>query len=305
VWANVRVRDAMEPRQGWFIGLAKKLSFPKFEIKVRRWEQLTDADGAEPANDRTHQNRNAQVLQNHFDLSWDVQGRFGALDGAEISAVLRAYVEAEFKSDWAAAVDEHGEAASVGDMERSDAQRRADAFKQIVLDAAANPDGAMPAGFVHSVVWSASAYEEMASRFDGNAPKPFDVDEFRCETIDGDPLEPYEAFANSLINQLRRVVVDAKGVVIDLGDARFFTGAARDAVRLGSQGECDWLGCWVKASRCETDHLHDHSKGGRTCPGNGAPCCGRHNRWKQKGYRVWRVDTGEIHITRPDGTEIQ
>jgi hypothetical protein len=145
----------------------------------------------------------------------------------------------------------------------------------------------------------------MASRFDGNPPKPFDIDGFRCETIDGDPLEPYEAFANSLVNQIRRVVVDAKGVVIDLGRARFFTGAARDAVQLAGDGECDWKGCWVKASMCETDHLHEHGRGGRTCPGNGAPCCGRHNRWKQKGYRVWRDDTGTIHITRPDGSEIE
>jgi hypothetical protein len=130
-----------------------------------------------------------------------------------------------------------------------------------------------------------------------------DPDTFRCETIDGVPRDPTEAFANAVTNKIRRVVIDATGVVIDKGSARLFTGLARDAVRIAGR-ECFWPGCWVPASRCETDHLHDHTRGGRTNPGNGAPACGRHNRWKQKGYRVWRDEAGQIRTQRPDGTEI-
>jgi hypothetical protein len=99
-----------------------------------------------------------------------------------------------------------------------------------------------PSKFIHNIVWSSEAWEEMVRRFASGTATPFDPDTFRCETIDGRPLDPTEAFANAAQKKIRRVVIDAKG--------------------------------------------------------------GRHNRWKQKGYRVWRDDTGPIHIHRPDDTEI-
>jgi hypothetical protein len=143
----------------------------------------------------------------------------------------------------------------------------------------------------------------MLRRLEGAEPEPHDADTYRCETLDGVPLEPVEAAAASLVQQVRRVVVDAAGVVIDLGRARAFTGGARTAVQL-STSHCPWPGCPVPASHCEIDHTHEHAKGGRTNPGNGAPFCGRHNRWKQKGFTTWRDPTGDWHVHRPDGTEI-
>lgn len=300
VWSNPRVRDAMVDKQSWFLELAARLSYPKFERRVRRWEELVDTDGADPGH--AHNRRNAQLTQN-FDTSWDLQGRYGSLDGAAMKPVFDAYVQAEFEADWQAATDLHGNAACADDLARTPSQRRADALKAIFADAAANRGGPVSPGFVHNVVWSDSTYREMADRFSGQLPKPFDVDNFRCETLNADPLEPYEAFASSLWNQVRRVVVDAKSTVIDLGTARLFTGNARTAVQL-SASECYWPGCWVPVDQCEIDHLTDHSRGGRTHPGNGAPACGRHNRWKQKGYRVTFDAHGKPQIHRPDGQPV-
>ena len=208
-----------------------------------------------------------------------------------------------FDIDWAEARARLGDSATTADLCRTDSQRKADAILQIFVDAAANPDGMAPVKIDHSIVWSAPAYEEMARRFAGAKPRPFDIDNYRCETIDGHPLDPTEAFASSILNNIRRVVVDAKGAVIDLGLARTFTGLARHAVQI-RHTECFWPGCEVPTSACEIDHTQDHASGGRTNPGNGAPACGRHNRWKQKGYTVWRDDCGQIHVNRPDGTEI-
>jgi len=303
VWANPRVQDAMKRRQKRFIKDARRLSFPRFRSRVLEWQRLADEDGAEPERDRTFENRNAQLVQNHFDQSWDLKGIFGAEDGAAMSELLNAYVQALFDADWAEARARLGDAACTSDLSRTDAQRRADALRQIFADAAANQAGMAPSRFVHNIVWSADAWEEMVRRCAGGTPTPFDPDTFRCETPDGVSLDPTEAFANAIQNKIRRVVIDAKGVVIDMGTARLFTGLARDAVRIAGR-ECFWPGCWVPASRCETDHLHDHAKGGRTNPGNGAPGCGRHNRWKQKGYKVWRDNNGQIHVQRPNGTEI-
>ena len=191
----------------------------------------------------------------------------------------------------------------MADLARTDAHRRSDAWTQMCADAAASDATFAAATFRHNIVYSQPTYEEMARRFAGAKPRPFDFDTYRCETIDGHPLDPTEAFANSLVNKIRRVVVDAKGVVIDMGTARLFTGLTRDAVRIANH-ECFWPGCDIPATGCETDHLDDHTNGGRTNPGNGGPGCGRHNRWKQKGYRVKRDEQGRIRVYRPNGTEI-
>ena len=62
------------------------------------------------------------------------------------------------------------------------------------------------------------------------------------------PLDPTETFANAVQNKIRRVVVDAKGVIIDIDTARAFTGMARDAVPINGR-ECCWPGCSVPTSR--------------------------------------------------------
>jgi len=92
-----------------------------------------------------------------------------------------------------------------------------------------------------------------------------------------------EAFSNSILNEIRRVVVNAKSTVIDLGRKRFFTGHARHAVMLQSN-ECVWPGCEIPTTKCQADHLTEHSRGGLTNPENGAPLCGGHNRWKDCGH---------------------
>ena len=303
VFANPRVRGAMEGRQEWFLERAATLSYPRFQQRVLEWERIIDEDGPEPPGERAARNRSATLNQDPVDLIWDLHAKFTSVDGAFVDEVHRAYCQALFEQDWAEAKARVGDTVCMADLCRTPAQRRSDAWVQITADAAANTDGMAPLTITHGIEWSASTYEEMARRFAGAAPQPFDVDDYKCESINGHPLDPTEAFANSIVNKIRRVVIDASGVVIDQGRARSFTGAAREAVRITGR-QCYWIGCWLPATSCETDHLHDHAKGGRTNPGNGAPACGMHNRWKQKGFTVWRDDTGQIRIQRPDGTEI-
>lgn len=303
IFTNVRVNGAMEGRQEWFLDLAGRLSFPRFEQRVLEWQRLIDEDGPEPAAERTERNRNTTFVQDPFDLSWTLGGLFTSVDGAAMSELHDAYVQALFDADWAEARNRIGDSVSISDLARTDAQRRADALRQIFADAENNPAGMAPAKSSHGIIWSECAFTEMARRFAGAAPQPFDVDTYRCETSNGHRLDPTEAFADAIVNKIRRIVVDATSVVIDLGHARTFTGLAREAAMLAGR-ECFWPGCWVPASRCETDHLHDHATGGQTNPDNGAPACGRHNRWKQKGYRTQRDPTGKIRVHRPNGTEI-
>ena len=214
-----------------------------------------------------------------------------------------------FKADWEAAVARLGEEVlarggiSKEDLDRTDAQRRADALVKIFRDAAAG-GSAVPVGWVHNIHWSAAAYEEMLAAMDHDRAPRFDPDTFMCRTEDGHDIDPTEAAANSLLHKVRRVIVNAAGVVIDLGRARRFTGSARTAAT-ATYTHCIWPGCHAPASRCEIDHLHEHGKGGSTTQANSAPLCGKHNRWKQKGYRIQRTPTGNWHTTRPDGSQLE
>ena len=112
------------------------------------------------------------------------------------------YLDAETEADWAAAREQFGDAACENDLPRTLQQRSMDALEKIFEDAAQNGD-TVPADYVHNIVWDSDSYEEFASRFTGDTPKPLDPKTFRCETINGTPLDPTETFANSLMSRLR------------------------------------------------------------------------------------------------------
>ena len=302
VHANRRVRPFMPGAEEWFLELAVE-SYDDFERAVREWERLADQDGPEP-NDRYHQARRLKLTHDDETLTWTAEGRFGSQMGAQIAEIFAHYTAAELTADWEKARAEHGD--DVGDthLPRTSDQRSADALWQVFQDAASADTSCVPPDFCHNVIWSSGAYEEMVQRLDGEPTRPLDPTTFRCETHTGIPLEPYEAAAHSLVSNVRRVLVDASGTVIDLGRARSFTGNARTAAKLQSS-HCIWKGCRVPVDRCQVDHTHRHGSGGRTNPGNGAPMCGRHNRIKEHGYRVWRDPSGVWHLYRPDGTEIE
>ena len=294
----------MPDAQDWFLELARTTeSYDDFERTIREWERLADQDGPEP-NDRFHQARRVKLTQDQETLTWTAEGRFGSQMGAQIAEIFAHYTAAELAADWEKARAEHGDDACDAHLPRSVDQRAADALWQVFQDAASAETSCVPPDFCHNIMWSAEAYEEMVRRLDSEPARPMDPATFRCETASGIPLEPYEAASHSLLTNVRRVLVDASGTVIDLGRARGFTGNARTAAKLQSS-HCIWKGCRVPADRCQVDHTHSHSTGGRTNPGNRAPLCGRHNRLKETGYRVWRDPTGHWHLYRPDGTEIE
>ncbi len=300
--ANPRVADHIAEHDDWFLDCATSMPFVDFEAVVRQWERLVDVDGARDRNERNHRARDFRFGQDPFDLSWSATARFGALQGAAVNEVFLRYEKAEWDADWEKARAEHGDDACYADLPRDPAQRRADAFWQMAQDAAGAP-GSPATDLVHDIVWSSESFEAMlASLATGESPR-FDPRTHCCSTIDGISLEPTEAASTVFVAKMRRVVTDAAGTVIDLGRARRFTGSARHAAQLQSTA-CVWPGCHRPTSQCEIDHLTEHSRRGSTCPGNGAPLCGRHNRWKQRGFSVWRDPTGHWHTARPDGTEI-
>jgi len=302
VYANRRVRDAFVSQQSWFLKTARRFEFKQFEFLVDRWVNVNDDDGPDP--NAVHEKRSASFVHEAFSGAFQLGSTHGALAGAGMHKIFGSYVDAEFAKDWEAAQAVHGDATCKDLLGRTHQQRAADALQQIFSDAAANPKSSVPINFVHNIVWSAPTFEEMARRHAGYLPRPFDQDTYRCETIDGIPLEPNEAFLDALMNPFRRVVMNAKRVVIDISEKRLFTGLARTALQI-SFPCCEWPGCHVPTSKCQADHLLAKFRGGPTIQENGTMFCGRHNRHKERGYTVWRdPTTGQIRIVTPAGEEI-
>ncbi len=226
------------------------------------------------------QQERVERARGRFGDSWELEASSSSLTGLSIKEILDHYTRAELLADWEKARAKKGDSATAADLSRTAAQRASDAVWQIFQDAAAKPESAVPVGFVHNIVWQAEILEELIRRFAGAPAQAIDVESFRCSNIDGVPASPSEALAGVFVDGLRHVVMNARSTVIDQG-------------------------CWVTASQCQIDHVHPHASGGRTNPGNGAPRCGRHNRFKEKGFTVWRDPAGQWHTYRPDGTEIE
>jgi hypothetical protein len=127
----------------------------------------------------------------------------------------------------------------------------------------------------------------------------------RCETSLGQQIAPQLLIRALLTAQVRRVVLDSKGTVVDLGERRrLFTGNARIAATL-LERFCQHPGCEVPADRCQIDHNQSHTDGGRTDQSNAGPECGPHNRHKYKrGWRTRRADNGRLYNIRSDGALI-
>ena len=304
VWANPRVREYVAVCEDEFLVAARELEFPDFDSFCVEWTSRVDQDGAHDKANRRWRRRNIEAEQD-FNGFWDLRGRMTSVDGAQFKEALDRLVDALRLADIEAAQAEHGDDWRAH-LPRTTPQLRYDAFMELIRrGAGVGPDGQTSETTTNLVIDDAT-YEHHVSRLLGAAPPPIDpTDRNRfSRTFDGIYVNPAEIVATSLVDHVRRVVVNSAGVVIDLGRrSRLFTGNARDAALL-SEVACYWTGCWTPASKCQIDHLMPWRRHGRTHPGNGAPGCGHHNRTKEQGFHTWRTPTGEWKITRPDGTPI-
>jgi len=179
-----------------------------------------------------------------------------------------------------------------------------------IFDAAASAgiDG-VPLEVVLNLVMDHNQFEQYLREQIDDTPvsiDPASVRERRCETVDGVPVDPRHAVALAFVGQVRRIVVDGAGVVVNAGRLRrLYNGALRDVLQ-AIDPRCIWLGCTIRAAISQIDHLHSHVAGGATDAANAAVMCQHHNLFKYRnGYHARRDHTGHWHITRPDGTTLQ
>jgi hypothetical protein len=290
------------------VSLAETAPFEVFAKAVRQWERLADADGTHRTCEAAHAGRRARMA-----LVGDegfVDARMGAAQFAAMKEVFDRFTQAEFDAEWDQLRAEHGDDACPGMLERTDGQRRADALAAIFQRAAAADPAAKDPEPVVNIVIDQAVYEaQLAAMVTGDPVRfdPADLAHQRCCTTTGTPVDPADAVAATFVGHIRRVVLDRDGRIINLGHrCRTFTGGAREAAMLQAaldgDGRCLWPGCGLH--RCQVDHSVGWTHGGVTNPANAGPLCGRHNRFKTRGYRTWRDLQGVWHTARPDGTEI-
>ncbi len=241
------MRDRLPDFEGPLLRIATGESFKVFDEVVGDWVRLADEDGTCAANQRRHEHREFRPGRD-FDGGWSFEGGCGSLAGVEVKAILDHFVEAEFRTDWDKAKIEHGEATTKEHLERTDAQRRFDAFYAMCLRAASTEPGGTGPEIVTNVVIDDTTYERTLRALATGVRPEADI--------------------------------GADGVVIDLGrSVRLFTGLARLAAQLANT-ECFWPGCHVPVSQCQIDHLvpfterDDGGGGGVPTPATGDPPAG-------------------------------
>jgi hypothetical protein len=253
---------------------------------VRHWERLADADGAHRDEEQTHAARHAGLVT--IDGVTHLSGLLGGAQGAIVTEVFEAYVRAEFDAEWDDVRARYGDAACPSLMERTERQRRADALVAIFEAAAGGGHG--PRVPVVDILIDQHVYEaQLVAMVEDRALAVDVVDptRSRCHTRRGDPIGPADAVAASLVGHVRRVVLGADGVIINLGrSSRLFHGSARTAAilqaALSHAGRCVWPGCIHR--RCQIDHTRAWATDeGTTDVANSGPLCPRHNRQPPRG----------------------
>jgi hypothetical protein len=280
-----------------------ELTAKQFEVAIKHWLSVADAEGIKQRHDSLHKHRDLRITE-QFDGGFKIDGTFGPEQGAAIKEIHDRYTETERLADWAAAKAEHGEDVNAADLARTETQRRADAFYTIFINAASTSAESQRPEPLVTIIMSQDAYQAGLADVAGEEVV-FDPKRYRrwqCETLGGTTLTPGAALAAAMAGHIQRVVIGATEASISQ-KTRVFTGPLRRLIQTRDT-TCIWAGCEIPSDRCQADHITPWRTSQDTSAGNGAPLCGRHNRYKEHGYHTHRDTDGNWHIQRPNGTTI-
>lgn len=297
---------------------AEQLEYNDFDKVVDHFIDRADPDGAFDTQKFHEDHRTASVRDDKGVVTVHASGGCPQA-AAEMAKVFELAVQAEFDSDCAARRAVHGDDALNHPLPRTLEQRTFDALHQIFLAWATTPaDGTTPHPLVNILFDHVSAGHAMFAHGLVDSPNIFglpdevfevaaaDLSNRRCETTTGTSVHPDVALRAAIAGRVRRAIVDADSVVIDLGRTqRLFTAKARAAAQL-LVATCTHRGCGIPATLCDVDHRSEWaSDGGSTDQANTMPLCGSHDRWKHANHiRSRRSSSGRLFLIRPDGTTV-
>ncbi len=301
---NPRCGNLLAESERMLLEDERRLNASQFANVMKHWLNMADAEGIRQRHDTLHENRDMRITE-QFDGGFTLDGSYGPAQGALAKALFERFVAVERLADWEAARAEYGDEATAADLRRTEPQRRADAFINVLLQAAAQPADAVRPEPCVNIVMSTEAYEAALAELAGTSPQRLDPTHYRtyqCETLGGTTLSPGEALGAAMAGHIRRVVIGVTEASVSQ-KSRTFAGPLRSLIQTLNT-TCVWTGCHIPSDQCQADHVTPWRHTQDTSANNGAPLCGKHNRHKERGYRTWKDPQGNWHIQRPDGTTI-
>jgi hypothetical protein len=310
---NRRVCDRVGEFAAILLDHAEQLSYSEFSHCVDRFVTLADIDGAHDGRDDAIEHRDAHVSAVGGIVDIAAHGGDG-LTTTELIAIHRRFIDAEYRTDLEARRGEYGDAAEQHPLARTAGQRRFDALVAIFRRAAGAEGFGATGDPLVNVVIAADTWAQMLAAsglapirsLDGRPVDPFtgltrpsdlfddllgspeSLADRRCETSSGITLHPHDVLRAALAGHVRRVIVDASGVAIDMGRRRrLLHGPARQAARLLIL-RCEHPGCELAAELCDIDHADEWAQGGPSDQRNSRIRCNTHNidttthRWQSK-----------------------
>jgi hypothetical protein len=257
--------------------MAREGSFGDFKRACDRFRMVVDPDGAE---DRAAQDRAARELHlsESLDGMWFGRMTLDPISGEIVATTLRLIERELFEADWKAAKQRLGRDPLAVELDRTPAQRRADALVEMATRARTAPaDGRRPAPLFTVVV----GLETLKGRV--------------LELFNRTQITPGTAAGWLTDAYVERIVFDGPSRVIDVGaQRRFFRGALRRAIEVRDR-TCYHPSCDAPPEQLQIDHIHEHAKGGQTTQENGGPACGFHNIRKSKRLRSRPDDDPDHH----------
>ncbi len=246
------------------LDVARERSFTDLKRACELFTQIVDPDGAEQHAEQDRAGRELHLAES-FDGMWFGRMTLDPVSGEIVATTLRLIERELFAADWAAAKQRLGHDPLIVDLDRTPAQRRADALVEMSTRARTAPaDGRRPAPLFTVVV----GLETLTGRV---------LELFNQTVITPGTAAPWLTDA-----YVERVVFDSPSRVIDVGaQRRFFRGALRRAIEVRDR-TCCHPSCDEPAERLEIDHIHEHAKGGPTTQQNGRPACRFHNLLRNK-----------------------
>ena len=341
IHTNPRINEILDAILDSLLSMAEHLSLGEFRIQVGTIIGLADQDGAFDEQQRNTENRRAWADDMDGSLHLTASGG-DPLQAAQLVAIFESFAEAEFQADLEARRAEFGDHADAHPLPRTQSQRNFDALVHIFAAAAGSPDASkLPEPTVNVIIDEATLHDtlthggltlpsgnQIAIDEDGNIIDSNAVDSGvtdakamladltatlvdnpgalatrMCNLSTGAAIHPSVVLQALLNGHIRRVVVDSRNVVTELGTrSRVFTGAAREAALLLSNF-CTHPGCTVRARHSQVDHMMEWADGGETSQHNAQARCGSHNRFKHREHmRSKRDERGRTYDIRPDGT---
>ena len=241
---------------------ARTVSFVDFKAHCDRWELLVDPDGAEQGADDDRASREVHLARSYGGM-WFGTLTLDPISGEIVDTTLRLIEREMFEADWAAAKERLGREPNGLELERTPAQRRADALVEMATRARAAPaDGRRPVPLFNVLV----GYETFAGPL--------------LELFNRTVITPGTAARWLAEADIERIVFDGASRVIDVGTTtRFFRGALRRGIEVRDR-TCFHPSCDEPPLQPQIDHIHEAGKGGPTTQSNGRLGCGFHNRWR-------------------------